>query len=392
MTFKKIIRYVHLWLGLASGLVVFIMAITGCLYAYKDEIQNATQPFRFVEAQEKPFLPPSQLQAIAKEELPGRLLHSVKYNGPSESVEAIFYHYEPTYYFIVFLNPYDGQVLRVKDMEAGFFHFILDGHFYLWLPPEIGQLVVASATLIFVVMLITGLILWYPKNKSAAKQRFWFRWKPGMKWKRRNYDLHNITGFYVSSLALVFAFTGLVWGFQWFAPLVYAAAGGEKSLVYEDPVSNKNAAGLAQPGQPPLDLIWLKMQAEYPQAKSIEVHPPETDSSSIAANANFNSGTYWKTDYRYFDQYTLAEMPVGHIYGRLQDAGFADKMLRMNYDIHVGAIGGLAGKILACGVSLLIAMLPVTGVYIWYGRRKKEVKAAKKAIPVQLTDETTRLV
>ena len=67
-------------------------------------------------------------------------------------------------------------------------------------------------------------------------------------------------------------------------------------------------------------------------------------------------------------------MPVEHIYGRLKDAGLADKLLRMNYDIHVGAIGGLAGKILAFCISLVIATLPVTGFYIWYGRRWKKVK------------------
>ena len=372
MRLKKIIGKLHLWLGLASGLVVFILALTGCLYAFKDEIQNATQPFRRVEAQELPFLPPSKLESIARKHLPDKLLHAVKYNGPAKAAEAIFYHYEPTYYYVIFMNPYTGDVLRVKDMEAGFFHFILDGHFYLWLPPAIGQPVVASATLIFVIMLITGLMLWYPKNAAARKQRFWFRWKPGAQWKRKNYDAHNIAGFYASGLGLVLALTGLVWGFQWFAGLAYAAAGGDKSLVYQDPVSARAPTAVVTDTAPAIDRVWAMMEAASPNAKSIEVHPPETDSSAIAANANFSENTYWKTDYRYFDQYSLAEMPVQHIYGRLHDAGFADKMMRMNYDIHVGAIGGLAGKILAFCVSLVIGSLPVTGFCIWYGRRFKK--------------------
>jgi uncharacterized iron-regulated membrane protein len=373
MHFRKIIGKIHLWLGLTSGLVVFIMAITGCLYAFKDEIQQATQPFRFVEVQDKAFLPPSRLQAIAQQVLPDKLLHAVKYNTPGKAAEAIFYHYEPTYYYTIFINPYDGTILRVKDMETGFFHFILDGHFYLWLPPEIGQPVVACATLVFVILLISGLILWYPKNKPASKQRFWFRWKTTSTWKRKNYDWHNISGFYISLLAFVFAFTGLVWGFPWFAEGYYKVFGGQKSLLYEDPVIVKNNTGLA-PDAAPVDRVWRQMQAEYPTAKSIEVHPPESDSSAIAANANMEEGTYWKTDYRYFDQYNFTEIPVNHVYGRLHDAGIADKIMRMNYDIHVGAIGGLPGKILACMVSLLIAALPVTGVCIWYGRVFKKRK------------------
>lgn len=368
--FKKSIRKIHLWLGLASGIIVFIIAVTGCLYAFQEEIQNMAQEYRFVEKQDAPFLMPSQMERIAKKELPGKLLHAIKYNGREKAAEAIFYSYEPTYYDIIYLNPYDGKIQATVDQESGFFPFILDGHFYLWLPDEIGQVVVATATLIFLAMLISGLILWWPKNRKAAKQRFWFKWKDGLKWKRKNYDLHNITGFYISAIALIFVITGLVWGFQWFAFSYYTIAGGEKSLVYEDPISEKKAEAIANP----LDKTWLKMQQLYPEASSIEVHPPETPTSSIAANANPESGTYWKIDYRYFDQYTLEEKNVSHIYGRFPDAKIADKLFRMNYDIHTGAILGLPGKILAFLISLLIASLPVTGTMIWIGRNNKSKK------------------
>jgi uncharacterized iron-regulated membrane protein len=344
------------------------VAITGCIYAFQEEIQNATQDYRFVERQAKPMLSPSVLEPVAREVLPGKILHALKYNAPEKSVEAIFYNYQPEYYYIVYLNPYTGEIIETVDQDATFFHFILDGHFYLWLPNELGQTVVATSTLIFLFMLITGIVLWWPKNKKAAKQRFWFRWKDGMKWKRKNYDLHNITGFYISTLALIFALTGLVWGFQWFAHSYYTVTGGEKSLVYEDPGSKKQLDKALNP----LDKVWLQMRREYPQAQSIEVHPPESDSSSIAANANPESDTFWKIDYRYYDQYSLKEKKVSHIYGRFPEADTSDKLMRMNYDIHTGAIAGLPGKILAFLISLLVASLPVTGVMIWLGRTNKQ--------------------
>jgi uncharacterized iron-regulated membrane protein len=364
---KKSIRFIHLWLGLLVGAIVFVVAITGCIYAFQEEIQNATQEYRFVETQAMPMLVPSKLEPIARQALPGKILHALKYNTPEKSVEAIFYSFEPDYYYIVYINPYTGEVLETVNLDETFFHFILDGHFYLWLPHETGQIIVASATLIFLVMLITGIILWWPKNKKAAKQRFWFRWKDGMKWKRKNYDLHNITGFYISTLALVFALTGLVWGFQWFAYSYYKVAGGEKSLMYEDPESKKTLLNIHNQ----MDKVWLKMRQEYPQAQSIEVHPPESDMASIAANANPENGTFWKIDYRYYDQQSLSERKVSHIYGRFPEANAADKLMRMNYDIHTGAIAGLPGKILAFCISLLVASLPVTGVMIWLGRKKK---------------------
>lgn len=373
-TFKKIIRNIHLWLGLTSGIIVFIIAITGCFYAFQEEIQNITEDYRFVEKQNAPFLLPSKLEVIARKELPNKALHAIQYKGRKKSAEAIFFHYdenkeENNYYKIVHINPYSGEVLEVNDMYSGFFRWILDGHFYLWLPHEIGQTIIASATLIFIIMIISGFILWFPKNKKAAKQRFWFRWKEGIKWKRKNYDLHNITGFYVMSIAFIFAITGLVWGFPWFAYGYYSLLGGEKSLVYEEPTSKEITVSSVVENN--LDKIYMLMQKEYPNAVSIEVHPPETTTSPIAANANLDDGTYWKTDYRYFNQYTLEEQEVNHIYGKLENASNSDKIIRMNYDIHTGAVFGLAGKTFAFLISLLIASLPITGFLIWYGRRNK---------------------
>ena len=225
MKIKKTVGRIHLWLGFTTGLLVFIIAITGCIYAFQKEIQDLTQPFRFVERQSKEFLPPSVLKAAAETRLPDKHIHAVQYLGPDRAAMVIYYNYEPNYYYyLVYVNPYTAEVLKVKDMEADFFQFILNGHFYLWLPPEIGQPVVASATLVFVVMLISGIILWLPRKKKDAKQRFRIKWNA--RWRRVNYDLHNVLGFYTWTIAMIFSLTGLVWGFQWFAKGLYAVAGG----------------------------------------------------------------------------------------------------------------------------------------------------------------------
>ncbi|WP_428661357.1 PepSY-associated TM helix domain-containing protein [Runella sp.] len=377
MKFKKIIGLLHLWLGLTSGLVVLIVSITGCLYAFQEEILDATEDFRYVKPRASAVLPPSVLKTIAVKQLPGKHIHAVMYSEEGRAAQAIFFHFDPSYYYTVYLDPYTGEVLKVKDMDADFFRIVLQGHFYLWLPAEIGQPVVASFTLIFVFMLFSGIVLWWPKNKAAAKQRVWFRWKQGMQWKRKNYDLHNILGFYASFFILILAGTGLVWGFQWFANSVYWKFGGEKSLLFEETYSKAVQPAFATSQVPAIDRIWYQMQREHPNAKTLEVHVPESDSSTLAVNINEEVGTFWKIDYRYFDQYTLKELSVNHIYGRIQEAKLADKIIRMNYDIHVGAIGGLPGKVLAFLVSLVAASLPITGFYIWwgrrgYGRRKKQ--------------------
>lgn len=374
MTVKKVIGKIHLWLGLTSGLLVLVIAITGCIYAFQKEIQDATQSYRFVEKQSRDFLPPSVLKAAAEKELSGKHIHAVQYLGGDKAATVIYYNYEPDYYYyLVYVNPYTAEVLKVKDMEADFFQIILNGHFYLWLPPEIGQPIVATSTLVFVVMLISGIVLWWPKKKKDVNQRLKIKWSA--KWRRVNYDLHNVLGFYAWAIAFVLATTGLVWGFQWFANTYYAVAGGEKSLEYYEPASDTTQTYTGD--VPMIDQVYAQMRKEYPTAKTIEVHIPDTKAAVIGANANADDETYWKLDYRYYDQYTMKEVSVDHIYGRFPEAKAADKLFRMNYDIHTGAILGLPGKILAFVASLICASLPVTGVYIWWGRRKKDKKNNK---------------
>jgi uncharacterized iron-regulated membrane protein len=371
LSFKKIIGKVHLWLGLGSGLVVCFLGITGCILAFQKEIESFTNCYQYVEEQNKEQLAPSRMKEIALQALPGKHLHSVIYGTSGKSAQMIFYNGDPEYYYIVYIDPYSGEVLKVKNMDEDFFRIIITGHYYLWLPPHIGQPIVASATLIFFIMMLTGIILWWPRNKAARKQRFAIKWN--VRWRRRNYDLHNVLGFYMSWVAIFIAITGLVMGFQWFAKSFYWLTSGGKQMTqyYESfsDTSRKDSSTFI-----PTDEIWKKMYALYPSAETIEIHYPDSDSSAIEGAANPDAGTYWKTDYRYFDQYTLEEIDVTHPYGRFDKTSTASKIARMNYDVHVGAIGGLPTKILVFCASLIAASLPVTGFLVWRGRKKKSSK------------------
>jgi len=369
---KKIFVKIHLWLGLVSGLLVFIIAFTGALYAFQEEISNMAS-YKHVAIEERSLVEPSELMNIAEAQLPGRELQSVKYGGGDRAVEAIFYGYAPSYYDIVYLNPYSGEVLKVKDMQKDFFRFIITGHYYLWLPPRIGQPLVAWSTLVFLIVIISGLVIWIPKSRKALKNRVWFQWNKKTKWPRINFDLHVVGGLYASVFSIIFAITGLVWGFQWFANGFYNAIGGEKSLIYsvENPVKTSSSSVVSTS---PIDSVWHFMLKEYPDYGSIEVHPVHNDSSLFSANATEKGGGYGKTDYRYFDQKSLQEVSVGNIYGRLKDANAGEKLFRMNYDIHTGAVLGIFGKTIAFLASLLIASLPITGFIIWWKKRRTKKK------------------
>lgn len=376
MTFKKITGKIHLWLGLSSGLVVLLLGITGCILAFELEIRSFTEPFRNVKTENRPVLPPASLKAIAEKHLASKIALGIEY--PGEGKAAVAAYYDESHYELVFMNPYSGELLKHKNMNTDFFRIILDGHFYLWLPHNIGQPVAASATLVFLLMMITGLVLWWPKNKAARKQRFSIRWN--VRWRRKNYDLHNVLGFYMTWVAIFLAITGLVFGFQWFAKSVYfISSGGEKMVEHQHPVSDttrqKQVTDMA-------DRLWQQHAAAVKKDESIGVYFAALASDPVEIVVNHRPGTYYNSDFFHYDQYSGKKLKAeGSWDGKFSEAKLADKIARMNYDIHVGAVLGLPGKLLAFFASLIAASLPVTGFLIWRGRRKKN-KTGKVRIQI----------
>ena len=369
---KKIIRKAHLYLGLASGLVVFIIAITGCCWAFQAEITRLIEGERSVMPENKPFITPEKARTIALRFYPDRHIHGVAYGHATDPVEVIFYQPEPEFYRSIYLNPYSEEVLDIKNHREGFFWFVLRGHLYLWLPKALGSQITAYGTMIFVIMLITGIVLWWPKNKKGRKQRLKFDWKATTRWRRKNFDLHSIVGFYVSVFALILAFSGLVMAFDWVYFVTYKAWGGDKVPEFMIPANVSKKEFVNSDGSSPINQLLPILAQEFPDYESFELHYPATDSSSIYVEISSQSGIHYSSDYRFYDRHTLAEIETPGIYGKYADASLADKVMRMNYDIHVGAIGGLPGKILAFLISLVTATLPVTGVLLWWGRKKKE--------------------
>lgn len=373
---KELIGIIHRWLGLASGLVVFIVALTGALYAFQAEIQDLTQPWRFVDATGSAPLPPSRIRALADQALPNRLLHSVHYLEAGRSVVATYYAPTDTYYYGVYVDPYRGQVLRVVDFNQTFFRWVLNGHYYLWLPPAIGQPLVASATLVFVLLLLSGLVLWWPKNRKGVRQRLTVNWSA--RWRRVNYDLHTVVGFYALTIGLLLGLTGLVWGFRWVASAMYWSTSGGAALVdYAEPASDTSRSATA--GPLPIDQLWQRVLREQPGLQSVEVHFPATPAAPVLISTNTRIDNTWQTDHRFFDQYTQRELAVNHPYGRYRQATVADKIARLNYDVHTGAVLGWPGKLLMCLASLVCASLPVSGALIWWGRRNKKKPGSVRA-------------
>src|SRR5687768_674289 len=103
MSFKKINAWLHLWLGLISGIIVFIMSITGCILVFEHEIKPFTSPWLHAKAPEgTPQLPPSVLFQSAQAALPGMEANSVWYGGEGRTAKVSIAGSDS----VVFMNPY----------------------------------------------------------------------------------------------------------------------------------------------------------------------------------------------------------------------------------------------------------------------------------------------
>lgn len=372
-TFRKACAKFHLWLGLLSGIVVFIVCITGCMYAFKDEITDATQPWRFVAPLEKEFLPPSRLLAIADSVMGGASATAITYGERSDAAWVDYYQPEAGM-STVFINPYSGQVLKSVVNHNGdfdFFRLVLSGHRTLWLPREIGSPIVGYSVLIFLITLITGVILWWPRSwtRKALVQRLTL--KRPFTFSRLNFDLHNVAGFYAALVLAVLCFTGLIFSLNWFSRGVYSiTSGGEELKPYVLPVSD--TLQVVNRVTNPLDRLYTQLRLEEPAAKTFYFALPGQADGVYRVSVVHKRGSYYRTDNLFFDRYTLVSLKgAGPYAGKYTEASPADKFRRMNLEIHDGRIWGLPGKIIMFLASLTGASLPVTGFIIWYRKRRK---------------------
>lgn len=369
MTFKKAVGIIHLWLGLSTGLVVFIVSLTGAIFTFQDEIRDATQSWRKVEARANTaMLRPSQLQAEVERNHPGLKTAFFMLMGPERS--AVVYSTDAqNNYFATALNPYTGQELGFLNLREDFFSIVQALHMYLLLPEEIGGNVVGVAVLVFVVMLITGIIMWWPRRKTDRKRSFIIKW--GARWRRVNYDLHNVLGFYAASIALLLALTGLMMSYEWVLKSVYFATNaGHDYPAEKTPATVDTLQVVSAAREPLVDVFYRRMLQSSPAAQMLFIPVAVSPRQPVYRIAYRKTLYYFHRDEYYFH-------PVsGELLKSIMHAGKSNgqKVADVNYDLHTGQAFGLGGKIVAFLGSLVSASLPVTGFLVWWGKRNKPKK------------------
>ena len=384
---KKWSAKLHLWFGLSVGIIVFIVSLTGTLYVFKDEIQNVLRKEAIYVKQKDTDKKPLSINLLRE-----KVTLELNEKYPVSSVEVsldkeksyLFLYYEKNKkgwnYFQevlinkqVYVNQYTGEILAVYNEKYDFFNILKYIHWGLLLNSDWGKYVVGIPTVLFIFMLITGIILWWPKNKNARKGRFRFSWKNVKNWKRKNYDLHNVLGFYVSFIALLMSITGIYFAYPYVKNAFNYALSGSIDLPKEKQI--KSPDSLMAKRSDIFDITAQQTEKLYAGSSSYRIslngkNKKGKELKNLPITIYGQEGKFSERSILTFDKYSgklLTNKPH-------QQLSNAEKYANANYDIHTGSYFGLFGKIIWFMAGLICTSLPVTGFLIWWGKRKKQGK------------------
>ena len=372
---KKFFAKIHLWLSIPFGIIIAIICLTGAILVFETEILEFCYPSRyFVKEIKSEPLSLAALMDTARGQLPD----SIKINGirvdfdPKRTYQLIL----PGKKAACFINPYTGEITGI-DEGKGFFMKVMRLH--RWLLDEYkrdgsfswGKTIVGYSTLVLVIIIISGLVIWYPRNKKALKNRLKIQTKSG--WFRFLYDLHVSGGFYSALLLLILALTGLTWSFDWYRDTFYSAFGisttSKQTHALASAVSQKTTEKRDPKNQPKTNYTqWAEvltyLQSRYPEYKTISIQNDGSATVSTAAYGNTRGN----------DRYSFN--PVTGKITKIQlykDLPKSAKIRGWIYSVHAGTWGGMTTRILNCLVSLLGAVFAITGYYFWIKRRYKRL-------------------
>ncbi|MDO7875755.1 PepSY-associated TM helix domain-containing protein [Hymenobacter sp. ASUV-10] len=402
---KATIRTIHLWLGLATGLVLVFVCLTGCILAFEKEIEQSWHAERyFVAPATTAPLPLAQLVAAVQAAKPKAKIGGLKvYADPTRTVEISLAgglggkggagRGRPTAESPrgerleraagpegpgkgkgkggkgdagprLFVNPYTAAITGELNPRDNFFHTVEQLHRGLVAGPT-GKLVMGINSLIFVVILTTGLVLWWPATRKALTPRLRIKW--GSSWKRLNHDFHIVLGFYTAVFLLIMALTGVGMSFDWANKVLGAVTG--TPLKRPEPPTSTPIGSAALAFSPDALLAWARQQAPQAQYYSLQL-PKEPTGSIRVAMLPAGALTDNATDEVYLDQYSGRIISQQPYTGR----NLAQRVRGLYKPIHTGAIFGLPSKVLALVVSLLGATFPITGTVMWLNRTRKSRK------------------
>jgi uncharacterized iron-regulated membrane protein len=349
----------HLFAGIAAVPIVFVLAVTGAIYAFQPEIEGYTRASLLEVQPVGDRMPLDRLLAVSP---PGCEVEG--FNRPGAEGRTVEVDCAGPGRRAVYLDPYRGTVVGESTWDTTFLGWIFRIHWDLLLGDE-GRLAVEWATSWTLLLAFSGVALWWPRGRRRTGGVVWPRLR--LRGRARLRELHAVLGAYAAPLVCAIAATGLFWTL-W--------AGEERwgRLTAEDDAAAREAAPPrsrpAPPGTPRIGLD-AAVAAIGPAAGDpridLYVVPPQ------ALDAPYTIYP-WDPSHEHpsWSEVVWIDAYAGEVLGRVgwADRGALARLDAAGYAIHVGALLGLPGRILAAFAALVVALACVTGPWMWWKRRR----------------------
>ena len=393
ITYRTIWRW-HFYAGVFSIPFILWLSITGAIYLFRPQIEAwLDRPYDHLVLGSVRATPAAQVQA-ALHAVPNTDLHYYVLPRETNSASQIVAGRSGKEYR-VYVNPATLQVLKVDDEDKRPMNVLFYLHGEL-LMGDRGSNIVELAASWAIVLLLTGVYLWWPRQTRRLAGVLYVRMRQGSRvfWR----DLHAVTGILISSYALFILLSGLPWASFWGGQYLLAIRTFAAShLVHQDWTAGKSAelqqrqerdassmAGMQMPGMPaaavsragefaPLNLL-VPMAQGFHLPWPVQVAPPsspdglwtvhtDTQDRPLRTTLYLNSATGAVVREEPFSQLPLVD--------RIVDTGVA---------MHEGQLFGLMNQLFGLTAALGLITLSISAIVMWWRRRHVGVLGAPLAI------------
>jgi uncharacterized iron-regulated membrane protein len=398
----RIIWRWHFYAGLMVMPLILILSVTGAIYLFKPQVDRWEERNFRGYSLERSVSPDDQVQA-ALEAFPGSRFHS--YRLPELQTDAVLIHLSlPADKGMrdVFVSP-QGNVVGALDPQWRIEQIAHDIHGELLMGKR-GSWIVELAASWAIVMILSGLYLWWPRGRGLAGV-VWPRLKTGNRlfWR----DLHAVAGFWVSGFALVLLVSGLPWADAWGSAFKAVRTefgwvkGQQDWTIGGQPVDgdehamhmeHDHAAMMAMDTQPMADHmhmqgpspVWLTEIVAWAQSEHLAfpviVTPPGVPQRSrakvqgvwtVRSDAQNRPLRVTLT----YDPMTAKETSRE----TFADKHIIDRVVGYGVAWHEGQLFGIVNQLAGVATALALIILTVSGFVMW---RKRKPEAALGAPPV----------
>lgn len=396
--YRSLLFWIHLAVGLTAGIVILVMSVTGVLLTYQRQVtawadtrhDHVASPAGAVRQPLEALV--AAARGVETEAAPTTVTLR---SNPSAPVQVAFGRTRT-----LFVDPYTGRVLGEGSPGVRrFFAVVTDWHRWLGRAGEsrdTARAVTGAANLGFLFLVMSGFYLWWPRRWTQAVLRnvLWFR--RGLGPKARDFNWHNVIGFWTCVPLFLVVLSGVVISYPWASAAVYKAF-GETPPHRQGPPGGEGggaAAGGARGGAGgrgapvPLDglgALLARAERQVPGWRTIRLQLPTSAGAPVAFTIDRGTGGQPHKQ----GQLTLDRRTGQVKQWKPYSAGTPGARMRSFLRFaHTGEVGGIVGQTIAGIASLGAAFLVWTGLALawrrfrsWRARRKRNATAPRSTRP-----------